>query len=79
MEVYESILERTNYIGPKSGNYKSFEDVGAWQFGRKLKNEIYKISKLFPLDEKYCLTQQIRKVAISITANIAEGYGRYNW
>jgi len=60
-------------------NYHSFEDVGAWQAGRVFKNKIYNISKIFPAEERYCLTQQIRKAAISITANIAEGYGRYGY
>ncbi len=60
-------------------NYKSFEDVKAWQLGRTFKNKVYQVSKKFPREELYNLTQQIRKAAISITANIAEGYGRYSF
>lgn len=59
--------------------YKSFEDIKAWQLGRVFKNKIYNLSKKFPKDELYCLTQQIRRAAVSITANIAEGYGRYSF
>ncbi|MCG2700653.1 MAG: four helix bundle protein [Candidatus Falkowbacteria bacterium] len=63
----------------KLNQYKSFENIGAWQTGREFKNKIYIISKKFPNEEKFCLTQQIKRSAISITANIAEGYGRYNF
>jgi len=38
--------------------------------------EVYKISKEFPIDETYGLTHQIRRCAVSIPSNIAEGYGR---
>ncbi len=58
---------------------KSFENVKAWQLGREFKNKIYIILKNFSRDEIYCLVQQIRRAAISITANIAEGYGRYSF
>ncbi|MDD5031910.1 MAG: four helix bundle protein [Patescibacteria group bacterium] len=61
------------------GEYHSFENVGAWQAGREFKNKIYEICKKFPKEESYCLSQQIKRSAISITANIAEGYGRYNY
>ena len=59
--------------------YHSFENVGAWQVARVFKNKIYEMSKSFAVEEKFCLTQQIRRAAISITANIAEGYGRYTF
>ncbi|MCG2692816.1 four helix bundle protein [Candidatus Parcubacteria bacterium] len=58
---------------------KSFEDVKAWQLGRVFKNKIYTISNSFPKNELYGLVQQIRRAAVSITANIAEGYGRYSF
>jgi four helix bundle protein len=60
-------------------SYKSFENIGAWEIGRSFKNKVYELSKGFPSDEKYGLTQQIRRAVVSITANIAEGYGRYNF
>lgn len=58
---------------------KSFKDLIVWQKAYKLVIEIYKITKSFPKDEVYSLTQQIRRAAIAIPSNIAEGYGRqYN-
>ncbi len=62
-------------------NFKkhSFEDVKAWKTARIFRTNIYNITKLFPDIEKYCLTAQIRRAAISIHSNIAEGYGRYSF
>jgi four helix bundle protein len=60
-------------------NFKSFESLKTWQLAKEFKNEVYLISKRFPKEELYNLTQQIRRAVISITANIAEGYGRYNY
>jgi len=59
--------------------YKSFEDIKAWQLGRDFRNKIYNVSKKFSKEELDALNQQIRKAAVSITANIAEGYGRYSF
>lgn len=50
-----------------------------WQLGRNFRRIIYKISKKFPKKEMYCLTQQICRAAVSITSNIAEGWGRYHY
>lgn len=60
-------------------HFKSFEELKTWQLARDFKNKIYLLTKNFPKDELYCLTQQIKRSVISITANIAEGYGRYNY
>jgi len=56
---------------------KRFEDIKAWQLGREFKKEVYSITKKFPKEETYVLTPQIRRATISITANIAEGFGKY--
>ena len=55
---------------------ESFKDLFVWQKGIELVNDIYKLTKQFPKDEVYGLTSQIRRAAISIPANIAEGWGR---
>ena len=58
---------------------RGFEGLKVWQLGRKFRKKIYEISRKFPKEEIYCLVQQIHRAAISITANIAEGYGRYHY
>lgn len=58
---------------------RSFKDLIVWQKSYELVLEIYKITKNFPKDEIYGLTQQMRRAAVSIPSNISEGYGRqYN-
>lgn len=54
----------------------SFQDLNIWQEGHKLALEIYKITANFPKKEEYGLTSQIRRAAVSISANIAEGMGK---
>jgi four helix bundle protein len=55
---------------------RSFEDLIVWQKSYQLVLEIYKLTRVFPKEELYGLTQQMRRAAISIPSNIAEGYGR---
>ena len=55
---------------------KSFKDLIVWQKSFALVKEIYKITKLFPKDEIFALSQQMKRCAVSIPSNIAEGYGR---
>lgn len=58
---------------------KSFKDLIVWQKSYKLVIKIYELTKNFPKAELYCLSQQLQRCAISISSNIAEGYGRtYN-
>ncbi len=54
----------------------SFEKLIAWQKARELASEIYKITKLFPKDEVFGLTSQMRRCVVSIASNLAEGSGR---
>ena len=55
---------------------KTYRDLIVWQKSMILVTNIYKVSKSFPNDETYGLTSQIRRCAVSIPSNIAEGYGR---
>ncbi len=51
-----------------------FQSLIVWQKGHQLVLDIYRKTKNFPDDERFCLVSQMRRAAISITANIAEGY-----
>lgn len=53
-----------------------FEKLDVWHNARKLTVEIYRITKKFPKDELFGITNQIRRAVISICSNIAEGSGR---
>jgi len=53
-----------------------FKELNVWQKGRKLVKDIYLSTKKFPQEELYGITSQIRRSAVSIPANIAEGCGR---
>jgi len=55
---------------------KDYRDLEIWKRGISLTEDIYTITKSFPKEEIYCLTSQIRKSAISIPSNIAEGFVR---
>lgn len=63
----------------ESGKMKSFTDLDAWKEGHALVLMIYTHTKSFPRDELFGLTSQIRRCAVSITSNIAEGFSRNSW
>ena len=54
----------------------NFEKLKIWQKAMEVAVEVYKISLLLPVDEKFNLIHQIKKCAVSIPSNIAEGSGR---
>ena len=58
---------------------KDFTDLEAWQLARELRKRVYEISQKFPTQERAVLTNEIRRAALSVTANIAEGFGRYSF
>src|ERR1700691_3462212 len=55
---------------------KSFRDLLAWQRAIQLSVLIYRLTQVFPREELYGLTSQMRRSAVSVPSNIAEGHGR---
>lgn len=58
------------------GQIRSFRDLIAWQRGMKLARLVYIETRRLPREERFGLTSQMRRAAVSAPANIAEGYGR---
>jgi len=54
----------------------SYRDLLVWQKGMKLVKEIYRITRTFPADERFGLVSQMRRAAVSVPSNIAEGQSR---
>ena len=63
-------------MGGKSVKSRSYRDLDVWKLSIGLVKEIYQITNKFPASENFGLTHQIRKAAVSIPANVAEGQGR---
>lgn len=57
----------------------NFEDLHIWQEAHRLMLEIYKITSKFPKSESFGLTDQLRRSALSVSANIAEAHGRHHY
>ena len=55
---------------------RKHQELRAWQLSMQLVEDIYKITKDFPSDERFGLTDQIRRAAVSVPSNIAEGAAR---
>src|SRR5206468_12712429 len=56
--------------------FSSFEEMPVWQKGMELAQRVYEITERLPRKEDYGVTSQIRRSALSVPANIAEGFGR---
>jgi four helix bundle protein len=56
---------------------KEFTDLGVWKTAREFRQTIQALTKSFPADEKFMLTNQIIRSSRSISANVAEGHGRH--
>jgi four helix bundle protein len=58
---------------------RDFKDLEVWRTARELRRALYRVAKSLPDVEKFGLAGQLRRAAISVTANIAEGYGRFGY
>lgn len=59
-----------------SGKIVSYRDLRVWQEAMSVAEQVYELSTRLPKDELYGLTSQMRRAAVSVPANVAEGYGR---
>lgn len=66
-------------MNQESGKIKSFTDLDAWKEGHKLVLMIYQLTMAFPEEELFGLVIQMRRCAVSITSNIAEGFSRQSY
>ena len=58
---------------------RDFTDLEVWKAARDLRSELYKLAQRLPDLEKFALASQLRRAAGPVTANIAEGLGRYSY
>ena len=59
------------------GDIKNFTDLDIWKRSHELTLLVYRLVAQFPKDERYALSDQIRRATVSIESNIAEGFSRY--
>src|SRR6266576_1818099 len=63
----------------QASDYRTFEDLELYQVAREFRKALYDVAKQLPDIEKFGLASQVRRAAVSITNNIAEGHGRYHF
>ncbi len=60
----------------ESQKIRNYRDLAVWQRGMDIALAVYEVTKSFPADERFGLTSQLRRAAVSVPANIAEGHAR---
>jgi four helix bundle protein len=60
-------------------HYQTFEDLEVYQVAREFRKAMYRIARRLPESERFALASQIRRAAVSLTNNIAEGRGRFHF
>src|SRR3979409_652732 len=65
--------------GNDRNNFRTFEDLDVYQEARQFRKKMYSVARHLPDVEKFGLASQIRRAAVSLTNNIAEGHGRYHY
>ena len=56
---------------------RSYRDLDVWREGIEIVRDVYRLTQTWPPDERFGLTSQVRRAAVSIPSNIAEGWGRH--
>ncbi len=61
-----------------NGGSRNFRDLKVWQKGMEIVRQTYRTAARFPQKEQYGLTSQMQRAAVSVPANVAEGFNRYH-
>jgi four helix bundle protein len=69
----------THNVSQVPKKVQDFTDLVTWKTARILRTNIYKMCREFPKNETFELSSQMRRAAVSVTANLAEGYGRFSY
>src|SRR5437763_7147494 len=65
--------------GEVSKAFRTFEDLEVYEAAREFRKRMYRVARRLPEEEKFALANQIRRAAVSVTNNIAEGHGRFHF
>ncbi len=71
--------EQSPPVAKEQKVFRTFEDLETYQAAREFRKEMYQVNRRLPAFEKFELGSQIRRAAVSLTNNIAEGHGRYHY
>ena len=72
-------LRKASYVSPGAAGKRGFEDLECFKLALDVIVNAHAFARALPADEKFDMVPQIRSASKSITANIAEGYGRYHY
>ena len=75
----ESLNRESKQHDKVADRSSTFEDLHVYQVAREFRKAMYQVAKKLPEEEKFALANQIRRAAVSLTNNIAEGNGRYHF
>ena len=75
---YNVKTEKPRVIGVDK-KFRTFEDLEVYQSAREFRQKMYGVTRQLPSFEKFELASQVRRAAVSLTNNVAEGHGRYHF